>query len=87
MTDHLEDLISESEICLRDAYRRGFNQGENLGSKIPESRELLSGFISFIKKYRMVYTDSGVHFADGDNIYSQDIIVKNFLITYDYDSE
>jgi hypothetical protein len=35
----------------------------------------------------MVYTDSGVHFADGDNIYSQDIIVKNFLITYDYDSE
>lgn len=87
MKDEIEDLSEQAEICLRDAYVRGYNKGQQSGSKIPETRETLRAFISFVKKYRMVYTDIGVHFADGDNIYSEDIIIKNFILTYDYDQE
>lgn len=87
MDDNIKDIVEQASYNISDAYQRGLNIGRESGTKIPESREMLRGFISFIKKYRFVYTDFGISFADGDNIYSEDIIIKNFLLTYDYDKE
>lgn len=86
-TNNITDIIEQASYNISDAYQRGLNVGKESGSKIPEAREMLLGFISYIKRYRIVYTDYGISFADGDNIYSENLVIKNFLLTYDYDKE
>jgi hypothetical protein len=83
----IEDLIMDTKYAVESAYQRGLNIGRDSGSKIPAARNLLADFMVYIKKYRVVYTDFGISFADGDNIYSNEIIINNFLLTYDYDKE
>ena len=52
MKDAIEDLMHEAEIVIRDAYQRGFNNGNVSNKAILESKkDMLKAFDSYANKY------------------------------------
>ena len=87
MTDELEDLIQETEITLRDAYRRGFEKGEQ-ASKVSlknNTKMLISFEVYVTKNYKRMVVDDELFFVDEPNQVAITLsqAIKNFLLTYD----
>lgn len=87
MTDELEDLIQETEITLRDAYRRGIEKGEQ-ASKVAlknNTKMLISFEVYVTKNYKRMVVDDELFFVDEPNQVAITLsqAIKNFLLTYD----
>ncbi len=88
MTDILEDLIQETEITLRDAYRRGVEQGGKTNNAILDNRrDMLRKFVAFKTKF-IEFGAEGEHFYSlrNHNVESAitlDQLIKTFLLTYE----
>lgn len=87
MTDELEDLIQETEITLRDAYRRGIERGEQ-ASKVAlknNTKMLVSFEVYVTKNYKRMVVDGELFFVDEPNQVAITLTqaIKNFLLTYD----
>ena len=87
MTDELEDLIQETEITLRDAYRRGIEKGEQ-SSKVAlknNTKMLISFEVYVTKNYKRMVVDDELFFVDEPNQVAITLsqAIKNFLLTYD----
>lgn len=89
MIDEIEDLISETEITLRDAYNRGLNKGGELNRTVRATvSDLISTFTTYsIKNYRQTYNteDELVYIHKETNtILTLPQLIKTFLLSYDY---
>jgi hypothetical protein len=88
MTDILEDLIQETEITLRDAYRRGIEQGGKTNNAILDNRkDMLKKFVSFRNKF-VEFENDGEHFfalrsPQVETPINLEQLLKTFLLTYD----
>jgi hypothetical protein len=88
MTDILEDLIQETEITLRDAYRRGVEQGGKTNNAILDNRkDMLKKFIVFKSKF-IEFENEGEHFFalrthNVETPINLEKLIKTFLLTYD----
>jgi predicted esterase len=88
MTDILEDLIQETEITLRDAFRRGFEQGGKTNNAILDNRkDMLRKFVSFKTKF-IEFENEGGHFYalrthNVESAITLDQLIKTFLLTYE----
>ncbi len=92
MKEEIEDLMHEAEIVIRDAYQRGFNNGNISNKAVLESkRYMLRAFDSYANKYiRLTGDDNGSVFVprqpEGMRLgITLDTLVKNFLLSYDDD--
>jgi hypothetical protein len=90
MNEEIEDLMHEAEIVIRDAYQRGFNNGNVSNKAILESKkDMLKAFDSYANKYiRLTGDEEGAIFVprqpDGMRLgITLDTLVKNFLLSYD----
>ena len=90
MKDAIEDLMHEAEIVIRDAYQRGFNNGNVSNKAILESKkDMLKAFDSYANKYiRLTGDEEGSIFVprqpEGMRLgITLDTLVKNFLLSYD----
>jgi hypothetical protein len=88
MTDILEDLIQETEITLRDAYRRGVEQGGKANNAILDNRrEMLIKFASYKNKFTEFKTEDGYYFVSKspqvESPINLDQLIKIFLLTYE----
>ena len=90
MKDAIEDLMHEAEIVIRDAYQRGFNNGNVSNKAILESKkDMLKAFDSYVIKYiRLTGDQEGAIFVprqpEGMRLgITLDTLVKNFLLSYD----
>jgi len=89
MTDHLEDLIQEVEITLRDAYRRGYEQGGQSNKAILDSkRDMLVKFEAYLSTFRRLEgEDKDSIFLKKSDVMPRGIfletLIKNFLLSYD----
>ena len=90
MNEEIEDLMHEAEIVIRDAYQRGFNNG-NVGNKaiLESKKDMLKAFDSYANKYiRLTGDEEGAIFVprqpEGMRLgITLDTLVKNFLLSYD----
>jgi len=92
MKEEIEDLMHEAEIVIRDAYQRGFNNGNISNKAVLESKkDMLRTFDSYANKYiRLTGDDNGSVFVprqpEGMRLgITLDTLVKNFLLSYDDD--
>ena len=90
MNEQIEDLMHEAEIVIRDAYQRGFNNGNVSNKAILESKkDMLKAFDSYANKYiRLTGDEEGSIFVprqpEGMRLgITLDTLVKNFLLSYD----
>jgi hypothetical protein len=90
MNEEIEDLMHEAEIVIRDAYQRGFNNGNVSNKAILESKkDMLKAFDSYANKYiRLTGDEEGSIFVprqpEGMRLgITLDTLVKNFLLSYD----
>jgi hypothetical protein len=90
MKEEIEDLMHEAEIVIRDAYQRGFDNGNISNKAVLESkRYMLRAFDSYANKYiRLTGDDNGSVFVprqpEGMRLgITLDTLVKNFLLSYD----
>jgi hypothetical protein len=87
MTDELEDLIQETEITLRDAYRRGLEKGEHASRvALKNNTKMLISFEMYVtKNYKRMVVDDELFFVDEPNQVAITLsqAIKNFLLTYD----
>jgi hypothetical protein len=86
----VEDLVQEAEICIRDAYYRGYEEGAKINNlSFITKRELLRTFDSYANKYiRLTGDEEGAIFVprqpDGMRLgITLDTLIKNFLLSYD----
>lgn len=86
----VEDLVQEAEICIRDAYYRGHEEGAKLNNlSFVSKSELLRMFDSYANKYiRLTGDEEGAIFVprqpDGMRLgITLDTLIKNFLLSYD----
>ena len=94
MEDTLEDLIGEAEITLRDAFRRGYEQGSKPNRAMLQSKaNMLRAFETHLSKFRRIEdTEREPVFipkkTDGMPYGSRlTTVIKNFLLTYDDNEE
>ena len=87
MTDELEDLIQETEITLRDAYRRGIERGGEASKvALKNNNKMLFSFEVYVtKNYKRMVVDGELFFVDEPNQVAITLTqaIKNFLLTYD----
>lgn len=86
--DFVEDLVHETEICIRDAYYRGYEEGNKVNKlTFKTNSELLESFLSHVRNHYQLYHDQdlGIKFASKNVLYQSDTIIKNFLLSYDND--
>lgn len=87
MTDELEDLIQETEITLRDAYRRGIEKGEQASKvALKNNTKMLVAFEVYVtKNYKRMVVDGELFFVDEPNQVAITLTqaIKNFLLTYE----
>jgi hypothetical protein len=90
MNEEIEDLMHEAEIVIRDAYQRGFNNGNASNKALLESKkDMLKAFDSYANKYiRLTGDEEGSIFVprqpEGMRLgITLDTLVKNFLLSYD----
>ena len=90
MKNAIEDLMHEAEIVIRDAYQRGFNNGNVSNNVILESKkDMLKAFDSYVSKYiRLTGDEEGSVFVprqpEGIRLgITLDTLIKNFLLSYD----
>lgn len=87
MIDEIEDLIQETEITLRDAFRRGVQQGEQAGKvALKSNSDMLTAFEVYItRNYKRMVVDGQLFFVDEPNQFAITLTqaIKNFLLTYD----
>ena len=90
MNEEIEDLMHEAEIVIRDAYQRGFNNGNVSNKAILESKkDMLKAFDSYANKYiRLTGDEEGSIFVprqpEGMRLgITLDTLIKNFLLSYD----
>lgn len=88
----VEDLVQEAEICIRDAYYRGYEEGAKINNlSFISKSQLLRTFDSFANKYiRLIGDEEGAIFVprqpDGMRLgITLDTLIKNFLLSYDND--
>jgi hypothetical protein len=88
----VEDLVQEAEICIRDAYYRGYEEGAKINNlSFITKGELLNKFDSYANKYiRLTGDGEGVVFVprqpEGMRLgITLDTLIKNFLLSYDND--
>jgi len=86
----VEDLVQEAEICIRDAYYRGYEEGAKINNlSFISKSQLLRTFDSYSSKYiRLTGDEDGAIFVprqpDGMRLgITLDTLIKNFLLTYD----
>lgn len=86
----VEDLVQEAEICIRDAYYRGYEEGAKINNlSFISKSQLLRTFDSFANKYiRLTGDEEGAIFVprqpDGMRLgITLDTLIKNFLLSYD----
>jgi hypothetical protein len=94
MEDTIEDLIQETEITLRDAYRRGYEKGSKPNKAMLESKaDMLRAFEAHLSKFRRIEDSEREPVfipkkTDGIPYGSfLTTIIKNFLLTYDDNEE
>lgn len=89
--DTLEDIDEGVKVYLRDAYRRGYEHGEQgqqlINSKLSNPHFILTDFIKFIKNYKMTMIDGDIRFSNNNYVYMDENIINLFLLKYDYDAE
>lgn len=90
MNEEIEDLMHEAEIVIRDAYQRGFNNGNVSNKALLESKkDMLKAFDSYANKYiRLTGDEEGSIFVprqpEGMRLgITLDTLIKNFLLSYD----
>lgn len=90
MKEEIEDLMHEAEIVIRDAFQRGFNNGNVTNKAILESKkDMLKAFDSYVSKYiRLTGDEEGAVFVprkpEGMRLgITLDTLIKNFLLSYD----
>jgi len=88
----VEDIVQEAEICIRDAYYRGYEEGAKINNlSFISKSQLLRTFDSYASKYiRLTGDEDGAVFVprqpDGMRLgITLDTLIKNFLLTYDND--
>jgi len=86
----VEDLVQEAEICIRDSYYRGYEEGAKINNlSFVTKGDLLKSFDSYVNKYiRLTGDDEGAIFVprqpDGMRLgITLDTLIKNFLLSYD----
>jgi len=86
----VEDLVQEAEICIRDAYYRGYEEGAKINNlSFITKGDLLKKFDSYANKYvRLTGDEEGAIFVprkpEGMRLgITLDTLVKNFLLSYD----
>jgi hypothetical protein len=91
LNNELEDIKEGVGIYLRDAYMRGYENGEQsqflVNQKLSNPKLILGDFIKFIKKYKMTSVDGNIMFADNEYVYMDENLIARFLLLYDYDAE
>lgn len=87
MEDKIEDLIEESNICIRDAYRRGYEDGGVVNrAAISSKKDMLISFESYASKhYRRAIIHDSLFFVNESKSVALTLeeLIKNFLLTYD----
>lgn len=88
MKNELTDLISDAEVCLQDAYRRGYEDGNATNKALlDEKKDMLKKFESYLSKFRKLESE------DNETIYIKksattwsgillDTLIRNFLLSY-----
>jgi hypothetical protein len=86
----IEDIIQEAEICIRDAYYRGYEEGAKINNlSFITKGDLLRAFDSYANKYvRLTGDEEGPVFVprrpEGIRLgITLDTLIKNFLLSYD----
>jgi len=86
----VEDIVQEAEICIRDAYYRGYEEGAKINNlSFISKSQLLRTFDSYASKYiRLTGDEDGSVFVprqpDGMRLgITLDTLIKNFLLSYD----
>ena len=91
ITDPVEDIVSEAEISIREAYHRGWNDGHSeagkTNDKLSNPRIILKDFIVFMKGFKLVAYDNEKFFSNGEHAVTDDSIISNFLLRFDYYDE
>lgn len=87
MIDPIEDLVSEAEITIRDAYQRGVFATQESINKIPTARKMLFDFLKFTSKYRKQVFENDSFYVLDDVMISTEELVRLFLLSYDYEQE
>jgi hypothetical protein len=89
--DPVEDIVSEAEISVREAYQRGWNDGYSesgvVQDKLSDPRIILKDFIVFMKGFKLVVYDNEKFFSNGEHAVTDDSIISNFLLRFDYYDE
>lgn len=94
MEDTIEDLIQETEITLRDAYRRGYEKGSKPNKAMLESKaDMLRAFEAHLSKFRRIEDSEREPVfipknPDGMPMgISFSTLIKTFLLTYDNEED
>ena len=70
---------------LKDAYDLGREDATN---QFTEDKfileEVIINWVAFIEKFDKVYSDTGIRYSDGENIYTLDNMISGFKLSYDY---
>jgi hypothetical protein len=91
LNNELEDIKEGVGIYLRDAYMRGYENGEQsqflVNQKLSNPKLILGDFIKFIKNYKMTMLEGEIRFSNNNYVYMDENIINLFLLKYDYDTE
>lgn len=70
---------------LKDAYDLGREDATNQFTQDKfDVEEIVNNWIIFIGKFEQTYSDSGIRYSDGENIYTLDNMIKGFKLSYGY---
>ncbi len=84
----VEDLVQEAEVCIKDAYYRGYEEGAKINKlSFKTNGELLNSFLKYVIDNYRIYNneDFTLSFIYEGVIYPKEVIIKNFLLSYEND--
>lgn len=70
---------------LKDAYDLGREDATNQFSEDKFLiEEVIINWVAFMEKFDKVYSDTGLRYSDGQNIYTLSSLIKTFKLSYGY---
>lgn len=70
---------------LKDAYDLGKEDAMNKFSEENfKIEDVIKDWLEFIRKFDEVYSDYGIRYSDGENIYILDDMIRGFKLSYGY---
>lgn len=82
---NLELHIKTIESVLKDVYDIGVTDAkEQVNEQSYDVETIVRSWIEFTNKFNVVYSDNGIRYSDGENIYTLDNMITGFKLSYGY---